>query len=163
MGHFEAGIGAPTNMFGMHGPAGNFPYGDVLGQAGHLCLPTATTNNPLQLTVKQKMQELTNRVCTGNLSIADMNSLKVLKATLPTPDTKSAPEKGENISIQFCNILGWAGFTTNQRHFLHQETNGKWMKFLAATTKAERKAVVNSNFVQPLLQQDPPLCKYTNG
>jgi hypothetical protein len=84
-----------------------------------------------------------------------MNSLKVLKATLPTPNTNSTPEGGENISIQFCNILGWAGFNTNQRHFLHQETNGKWMKFLAATTKAERKAVVKSNFVQPLVQQDP--------
>jgi hypothetical protein len=47
---------------------------------------------------------------------------KVLKATLPTPDTNSAPEKGENISIQFCNILGWAVFTTNQWYFLHQET-----------------------------------------
>jgi hypothetical protein len=104
--------------------------------------------------VKQKMQELTNRACTGNLSIAD-NLLKVLKATLLTPNTNSAPERGKNISIQFCNILGWAGFNTNQRHFLHQETNGKWMKFLAATTKAERKAVVNSNFVQPLVQQDP--------
>jgi hypothetical protein len=79
----------------------------------------------------------------------------VLKATLPTPDTNSAPTKDKNISIQFCSILGWAGFTTNQRHFLHQETNRKWMKFLAATTKAERKAVVKSNFVQPLVQQDP--------
>jgi hypothetical protein len=155
MGHFEAGMEAHANIFGMHGPAGNFPYGDVREQAGHRGLPTVTTNNPLQLTVKQKMQELTNRACTGKLSIADMNSLKVLKATLPTPDTNSAPEKDKNISIQFCNILGWAGFTTNQRHFLHQETNGKWMKFLAATTKAERKAVVNSNFFQPLVQQDP--------
>jgi hypothetical protein len=76
MGHFEAGMGAHANMFGMHGPAGNFPYGDVRGQAGHQGLPAATTNNPLQLMVKQKMQELTNRACTGNLSIADMNSLK---------------------------------------------------------------------------------------
>jgi hypothetical protein len=49
------------------------------------------------------MQELTNRACMGKLSIADMNSLKVLKATLPTPTTNSAPEKGENISIQFYN------------------------------------------------------------
>jgi hypothetical protein len=29
------------------------------------------------------------------------------------------------------------------------------MKFLAATTKAEQKATVKSNFVQPLIQQDP--------
>jgi hypothetical protein len=29
------------------------------------------------------------------------------------------------------------------------------MKFLAATIKAERKAVVDSNFVLPLVQQDP--------
>jgi hypothetical protein len=144
MGHFEAGMGAHTNMFGIHGP--------TYGEQG---LPTAPTNNPLQLTVQQKMQELTNRACTGNLSIADMNSLKVLKATLPAPNTNSTLERGENISIQFCNILGWAGFTTNQKHFLHQETNGKWMKFLAATTKAERKAIVKSNFVQPLIQQDP--------
>jgi hypothetical protein len=147
-------MGAHVNMFGMHGPAGNFPYEEIQGRAGHQELPTATTNNPLQLTVKQKMQELTNRACTGNLSITDMNPLKVLKATLPTPNTNSAPERGENISIQFCNILGWAGSATNQRHFLHQETNGKWMKFVAASTKAERKAVVNSNFVQPLVQQD---------
>jgi hypothetical protein len=27
IGHFEAGMGAHANMFGMHGPAGNFPYG----------------------------------------------------------------------------------------------------------------------------------------
>jgi hypothetical protein len=60
----------------------------------------------------------------GNLSIADMNSLKVLKATLPTPNTNSAPEKDENISIQFCNIIGWADFNTSQKHFLHQETKG---------------------------------------
>jgi hypothetical protein len=70
MGHFEAGMGAHANMFGMHGPAGNFPYGEQ-------GLPTAPTTKPLQLTIKQKMQELTNRACTGNLSIADMNSLKV--------------------------------------------------------------------------------------
>jgi hypothetical protein len=103
---------------GMHGPAGNFLYREQ-------GLPTAPTTTPLQLTVKQKMQELTNRACTGNLSIADMNSLKVLKATLPTPNTNSTLEEGKNISIQFCNILGWAGFNTNQKHFLHQETNGK--------------------------------------
>jgi hypothetical protein len=155
MGHFDAGMGAHANMFGMHGPAGISPYGEVRGRAEQQGLPTAPTNNTLQLTVKQKMQELTNRACTGNLSIADMNSLKVLKATLPTPNTNSAPEGGENISIQFCNILGWVGFNTNQRHFLHQETNGKGMKFLAATTKAERKAVVKSNFVQPLVLKDP--------
>jgi hypothetical protein len=103
MGHFEAGMEAHTNMFEMHGPATSHPYGEQ-------GLPTAPTTNPLQLTVEQKMQELTDRACTGNLSIADMNSLKVLKATLPTPNTNSAPEGGENISIQFCNILGWAGF-----------------------------------------------------
>jgi hypothetical protein len=84
-----------------------------------------------------------------------MNSLKVLQATLPTPNTNSTPEGVENISIQFCNILGWAGFNTIQKHFLHQETNGKWMKCLAATTKAEQKAIVKFNFVQPLIQQDP--------
>jgi hypothetical protein len=88
-------------MFGMHGPAGNFLYGDVSGQAGHPFLTATATNNPLQMTVKQKMQELTNRACTGNLSIVDMNSLKVLKAILPTPGTKSTPEKVRTYQYSF--------------------------------------------------------------
>jgi hypothetical protein len=95
-------------MFGMHGPAGNLPCGSIPGQIGHPCLTSTTTQTPLQMTVTQKMQELTNRACMDNFSMEDMNSLKVLKATLPTPDATITPEKADNISVQFCNIQSTA-------------------------------------------------------
>ena len=157
LGYGGTGIGTNNNMFGMHGPAGpNLHFGSYPSQTG-FPFTSGITAAPttLQTSATQKLQELHQKACNGFLNEADMNALKVLKTTVPTASLKPMKDKEEDMSVQFCNILGWAGFTKEQQHFFHQETNGKWIKYLEATTKAERKAVVNSNFVQPLVQQDP--------
>jgi hypothetical protein len=92
MGHFEAGMGAHANMFGMHGPAGNYPYREQ-------GLPTTPITNPLQLTVKQKMQELTNRACMGNLKHSRYEFVKGAKSnTANTQHKQYTRRRGEHIN-----------------------------------------------------------------
>ena len=155
-GSFGTPPGAITHTaFGMHGPAGtvmafgNNQYPATYGQMAAHSPPN------MQAAAALKLQELQMKACTGNLTESDMNRFTILKSTMQTGTKIVTPSKSSDMTMRICNLLGWVGLKSDQEHLLHRETQGKWIRYKEAPTKAERQAVVESCFTQPLIQANP--------
>jgi hypothetical protein len=117
--------------------------------ATHIQQPT------LQLATEQKLEELKRKATRGDITQQDINIFNILSKVVPPALPIPEKDKADKTSLRMSNILGWAGLKAEQQNILHQETNGKWIQFQEAPTKADRRTVVNSLFVQPLIQADP--------
>jgi hypothetical protein len=98
----------------------------------------------------------------GHLTSADMMAFNVLQATaLNTTPLAPAPapkEKGA-LGTRAFNLCGWAHLQPSELKDLHQCNEGGWIHYNKASNKAEKEAVVDAYFVQPLVRKNGRFCQ----
>jgi hypothetical protein len=91
----------------------------------------------------------------GHLTSADMMAFNVLQATtLNTTPPAPAPKETGALGTRAFNLCGWAHLQPSELKHLHQCNEGGWIHYNKASNKAEKEAVVDAYFVQPLVRKN---------
>jgi hypothetical protein len=146
-------FGEPTGT----GPAG-FSFGATAGAAGFSFGASAPARTPARIqhrTVAQRLQELSEKAMDGHLTSADMMAFNVLQATtLNTAPEAPAPKEKGTLGTRAFNLYGWAHPQPSELKHLHRCNEAGWIHCNKASNKAEKEAVVDAYFVQPLVRKN---------
>jgi hypothetical protein len=116
----------------------------------------APAQAPATMNIAQRLHELQGKAIAGHLTTEEMNAFNVLKSGMSGSSLASDPSSSptDTLGTRGFNLCGWAHLHSTEITHLHQCNDSGWLRFSKARNKEERKAVIDTYFVQPLVRKN---------
>jgi hypothetical protein len=116
----------------------------------------APAQAPATMNIAQRFHKLQGKAIAGHLTTEEMNAFNVLKSGMSGSGLASDPSSSptDTLGTRGFNLCGWAHLHPAEITHLHQCNDSGWLCFTKAQNKEERKAVIDTYFVQPLVRKN---------